>query len=62
MARKKTEDKLITTTTKDNILLENNFDTEKMKGDLEKYVDEKINKVFVDELDVAFFNVISLSI
>ena len=51
MAKKKKEEK-VEVTTSDNILL-GNVDESKIKGDLEKYVDEKISKVFIDELDKA---------
>ena len=51
MARKKKEEKIVLEKS-DNILL-GNMDEKKVKEDLEKYVDEKINKVFIDELDKA---------
>ena len=51
MAKKKKEE--VTLTKSENILLGNTVDTEKVKTDLEKYVDERINKVFIDELDKA---------
>lgn len=50
MAKKAKE---VTLTKSDNILLGNNTDLGKIKEDLEKYVDEKVNKVFIDELDKA---------
>ena len=50
MAKKKKE-VMQELTTKENILLEKNIDDNKIKEDLEKYVDEKINKTFIDELD-----------
>ena len=52
MAKKKKEETL-QITTKDNILLEEKADGDKIKEELERYVDEKINKTFIDELDKA---------
>lgn len=50
MAKKKKENELIVKEN-DNILLESRVEANKIKEDLEKYVDEKVNKVFIDELD-----------
>lgn len=52
MAKKKKEESL-QLTTKDNILLEEKIDGDKIKEELEHYVDEKINKTFIEELDKA---------
>ena len=49
MAKKKKEE-VLKLTNSDNILLENNADMEKITNNLEKYVDERVNKVFVDEI------------
>ena len=52
MARKKKEEvKLLPSN--DNILLEEKIDGDMLKKELEHYVDEKINKTFIDELDKA---------
>ena len=51
MAKKKKQEEVVKEN--NNILLENNIDTKTIKNDLEKYIDEKVNKVFVDELDKA---------
>ena len=50
MAKKKKEETL-QLTTKENVLLEKNIDIERIKEELEHYVDEKINKIFIEELD-----------
>lgn len=49
MGRRKKEETLALAT-KENILLGNN-NNENLKNELKKYVDERINKVFVEELD-----------
>ena len=51
MARKKKTELQVVSTKEDNILLEEKVDGNKIKEELEKYVDEKINKTFIDELD-----------
>ena len=48
MAKKKKQEEVVKTT--DNILLEN-YEVKTIKNDLEKYIDERVNKVFIDELD-----------
>lgn len=52
MARKKKENELIIPEN-DNILLESRVEANKIKEDLKEYVDERVNKVFIDELDKA---------
>ena len=52
MAKKK-KDEALQLTTKDNILLEEKIDGNKIKEELEHYVDEKINKSFIEEIDKA---------
>lgn len=52
MARKK-KNELEVVSTKDNILLDKGIDTESIKSELKEYVDEQINKTFIDELDKA---------
>lgn len=50
MARRKKEE-IKELPYKDNILLEEKIDGNKIKEELEKYIDEKINKTFIEELD-----------
>ena len=50
MAKKKKDNELIDIKN-DNILIDKMIDVDEIKEDLEKYVDDKINKVFIDELD-----------
>lgn len=52
MARKK-KNELEVVSTKENILLDKKVDTESIKNELKEYVDEQINKTFIDELDKA---------
>ena len=50
MAKKKKEELLNQT---DNVLLESRMDIDKVKEDLTNYIDEKINKTFIEEIDKA---------
>lgn len=50
MARKKKEDSLLTANS-DNILLEKRIDVERIKEDLTKYIDERVNETFINEID-----------
>ena len=50
MAKKKKENELAVIEN-DNILIDKKINMDEIKEDLEKYVDDKINKVFIDELD-----------
>ena len=52
MARKKKEELLITNN-EDNILLDSKIDGAKIKEDLTKYIDEKVNETFINEIDKA---------
>ena len=51
MAKKKKDELMITDTKKDNILLEEKLDKETLCSELKDYVDERINHVFVEELE-----------
>ena len=50
MAKKKNSE-LLELTNEENILLEKNIDTDRLKEELKDYVDDKINKTFIDELN-----------
>ena len=52
MGRKK-KSEIVPVANKDNILIDQRIDEEKLKKELSSYVDDKVNKVFIDEIDKA---------
>lgn len=51
MAKKKNNELQVIETKEKNVLLEDRIDTESIRNELKEYVDEQINKTFIEELE-----------